>query len=32
MKVLADMSVHQTREFFFKRDGYLTDNPLIGPT
>lgn len=32
MKVLADMSVHQTREFFLKRDGYLTDNPQIGPT
>ncbi|KAL3802485.1 hypothetical protein ACHAW5_005896, partial [Stephanodiscus triporus] len=30
--VLADMSVHQTREFFLKRDGYLTDNPQIGPT
>ena len=30
--VLADMSVHQTREFFIKRDGYLTDNPKIGPT
>eukprot|EP00571_Detonula_confervacea_P015345 CAMPEP_0172300836 /NCGR_PEP_ID=MMETSP1058-20130122/2844_1 /TAXON_ID=83371 /ORGANISM="Detonula confervacea, Strain CCMP 353" /LENGTH=670 /DNA_ID=CAMNT_0013010751 /DNA_START=30 /DNA_END=2042 /DNA_ORIENTATION=+ len=30
--VLADMSVHQTREFFMKRDGYLTDNPQIGPT
>lgn len=30
--VLADMSVYQTREFFLKRDGYLTDNPLIGPT
>ena len=26
------MSVHQTREFFLKRDGYLTDNPKIGPT
>jgi hypothetical protein len=26
------MSVHQTREFFLKRDGYLTDNPQIGPT
>jgi hypothetical protein len=26
------MSVHQTREFLLKRDGYLTDNPRIGPT
>lgn len=26
------MSVHQTREFFLERDGYLTDNPKIGPT
>lgn len=26
------MSVHQTREFFLKRDGVLTDNPKIGPT
>ena len=26
------MSVHQTREFFLKRDGYLTDNPKVGPT
>ena len=26
------MSVHQTREFFLKRDGYPTDNPQIGPT
>lgn len=30
--VLAEMSVHQTREFFLKRDGYLTDNPQIGPS
>lgn len=32
LQVLAEMSVHQTREFFLKRDGYLTDNPQIGPT
>jgi len=31
-QVLAEMSVHQTREFFLKRDGYLTDNPKIGPS
>ena len=24
--------MHQTREFFLKRDGYLTDNPKIGPS
>lgn len=30
--VLAEMSVHQTREFFLKRDGFLTDNPQVGPT
>ncbi len=24
--------MHQTREFFLKRDGFLTDNPKIGPT
>lgn len=29
--VLAEMAVHQTRQFFLKRDGYLTDNPNIGP-
>ena len=29
--VLADMAVHQTREFFRKRDGHLVDNPRIGP-
>lgn len=26
------MSVHQTREFFKKRDGYIVDNPKVGPT
>ena len=30
--VLAEMGVHQTREFFTKRDGYIVDNPDIGPT
>lgn len=29
--VLAEMAVHQTRAFFLERDGYLTDNPRIGP-
>jgi Zn-dependent oligopeptidase len=29
--VLAEMAVHQTRAFFLKRDGYLMDNPKIGP-
>jgi len=29
---LAEMSVHQTREFFMERDGYITDNPKVGPT
>ena len=30
--VLAEMAVHQTREFFMKRDGYIVDNPKVGPT
>ena len=30
--VLAEMAVHQTREFFLKRDGYICDNPKVGPT
>lgn len=29
--LLALMAVEQTRHFFLKRDGYLTDNPAIGP-
>ncbi|MGV8926184.1 MAG: M3 family metallopeptidase [Ewingella sp.] len=29
--LLALMAVEQTRAFFLKRDGYLTDNPAIGP-
>jgi len=30
--VLAEMAVHQTRDFFMKRDGYIVDNPKVGPT
>lgn len=26
------MSVHQNRAFFMKRDGYIVDNPKVGPT
>jgi hypothetical protein len=26
------MSVHQNRDFFMKRDGYIVDNPKVGPT
>lgn len=29
--LLALMAVEQTRAYFLKRDGYLTDNPCIGP-
>jgi hypothetical protein len=29
--VLAEMAVHQTRAHFLKTDGFLTDNPSIGP-
>ncbi|MBL8859140.1 MAG: peptidase M3 [Planctomycetes bacterium] len=29
--VLAEMAVQQTRAFFRARDGYLVDNPRIGP-
>jgi hypothetical protein len=29
--VLAELAVHQTRRHFLQRDGYLTDNPRIGP-
>ena len=29
--LLAEMAVQQTRAFFLQRDGYLTDNPSIGP-
>lgn len=30
--LLALMAVEQTRHFFLQRDGYLTDNPAIGPS
>ena len=29
--LLAEMAVSQTRAFFLRRDGYLTDNSAIGP-
>jgi Zn-dependent oligopeptidase len=29
--VMAEMAVFQTREFFLKRDGHITDNPRVGP-
>ncbi|MDP8206257.1 MAG: M3 family metallopeptidase [Candidatus Electryonea clarkiae] len=29
--VLAMMAVYQTRAFFLERDGFITDNPKIGP-
>ncbi len=29
--VLAEMAVYQTRAFFTERDGFLVDNPKIGP-
>lgn len=29
---LAEMSVHQTREYFKKKHGYIVDNPEVGPT
>lgn len=29
---LAEMSVHQTRDFLLKKYGYIVDNPNIGPT
>ncbi len=29
--ILAEMAVAQTRAFFLSRDGFLTDNPRIGP-
>ena len=29
--LLANMAVYQTRAHFLKTDGYLTDNPNIGP-
>ena len=29
---LAEMSVHQTRDFLLKKYGYIVDNPNVGPT
>ncbi len=29
--ILALMAVHQTRNFFLKEDGYILDNPKVGP-
>merc|ERR550514_439996 len=30
--VLAEMSVHQTRAHFLETEGYIVDNPKVGPT
>lgn len=30
--VLAEMAVHQTREYFLEKHGYIVDNPIVGPT
>lgn len=30
--VLAEMAVHQTRAFFIGRDGFMVNNPSVGPT
>ena len=30
--VLAEMAVHQTREHFLEKEGYIVDNPNVGPT
>jgi len=30
--VLAEMSVHQTREHFLQKHGRIVDNPVVGPT
>lgn len=30
--VLAEMGVHQVRRFFQERDGFVVDNPKVGPT
>jgi hypothetical protein len=32
LEQLAEMSVHQTRDFFKERDGFIVDNPKIGPS
>jgi hypothetical protein len=29
--VLAEMAVHQTRQYFLDKYGYITDNPKVGP-
>lgn len=29
--VLAEMAVHQTRDYFLEKDGYIVDNPSVGP-
>lgn len=29
--VFAEMAVHQTREYFFNTEGYIVDNPNVGP-
>ena len=29
--VFAEMAVHQTREHFFNTEGYIVDNPNVGP-
>jgi len=29
--VLAEMAVHQTREYFLSKYGYIVDNPNVGP-
>ena len=29
---LAEMCVYQTRSFILERDGYIVDNPKVGPT
>jgi hypothetical protein len=30
--LLAHMAVYQTRAYFLARDGFITDNPRVGPT
>jgi len=30
--VLAEMAVHQTRAYFQETDGFIVDNPKVGPT
>lgn len=29
--ILAEMAVYQTRDYFMKKYGYITDNPNVGP-